>query len=371
MKLNKILKEEKELSGKINRINPLISDLDETFLEDVNLTEDADLKKEDDIYVGDIENVLNTLLKRNKSNAKYGLNEYLNVLFIGPAGCGKTARIEAWARNNSINLVEVRAADMDETDLGGAISPEKEKGVVQRYSSIELDSLDEPNSVLFLDELNRAPNSVTGSMLTLINNHTITDTRVKNRQRKFNGFLFTIAAINPSEGTDYDVETLDQAMLDRFIIRYITNDSQSALQHFVKTFEKLANLAKSEGDTEEEAANLGRRDIAKALLSHPDFSFDSSSADNSSDPRKTFSTRSLMGLLLYCDGTKKDFLDKWDERCKQSKKEMAVSILNKYQDKYDKANDALLNHETESDLFNKKTSIHDSLLNSLKNSMKN
>lgn len=364
MKLTK-LNEGKQTKGKIYRINSLTSDLDETFLEDANLTEDAELKKEDNIYVGDIEKVLNTVLKRNKNNTKFGLNEYLNVLFIGPAGCGKTARIESWARDNGINLVTGNASTMDETDLGGAISPDKETGKVRRYSSIEFDQLDEPNSVLFLDELNRAPSSVAGTMLTLINNHTILDPEVKGRARKFKGFLFTIAAINPSDGADYDVETLDQAMLDRFIIRYVDNDAQSALQHFEKTFDKLANAAKSEGDEEEYEANLGRRDLAKALLGHPDFSFDSDNS-NSSDPRKTFSTRSLMGLLLYSDGTKKDFLDKWDERCKQSKKEMAIRILNNYVDKHDKANDALNNFETKSKLFDKTNKASDNLKNMIR-----
>lgn len=370
----KLLREEKETKGRVYRINSLTSDLDETFLEDTNLTEDADSKVSNgssiEINEGDMEKVLNRALKVNKANVKLGLNEFVNILFEGAAGVGKTARIEAWARNNGVNLVSCSASTMDETDLGGAISPDKDRGEVKRYSSVEFDQLDEPNSVLFLDELNRAPSSVAGTMLTLINNHTIIDPRVKGRARKFKGFLFTIAAINPSTGADYDVEVLDQAMLDRFVRVEVKNDPQSARNYFVKTFDKLAKSAKAEGDEEEAEAYLGRKNLADALLSHPDFDFEvDPNSGNDGDPRKTFSTRSLMGLLLFCDGTKQDFLDKWDSRCKHSKKEMAIRILNDYKDKNDKANDALFNHETESELFTKKESAAERLKNAMKAKM--
>ncbi len=121
-----------------------------------------------------------------------------------------------WARKNGINLVSKKCATMDETDLGGAMSPDTEnKGVAQRLTTDDFDSLDKPNSVLFLDEYNRARAEVRTPLMELINNHIIPDNRHASGNRFLPNFLFTIAAINPPNGR-YNTDEMDDAENTRF-----------------------------------------------------------------------------------------------------------------------------------------------------------
>ena len=72
---------------------------------------------------GVIERALDGCLRVAREEKASGGNDYVNVLFIGSGGSGKTARIKAWARANGINLKEVHTADLDQTDMGGAVAP--------------------------------------------------------------------------------------------------------------------------------------------------------------------------------------------------------------------------------------------------------
>ena len=56
---------------------------------------------------------------------------------------------------------------------------------------------------------------------------------------------------------------------------------------------------------------------------------------------KSLSRRSLKQLLIASDGTKEDFLRKWNRVCNSLDYPMAEKILNDYKDIEDKANDAL------------------------------
>jgi len=160
----------------------------------------TDVVDAEDASQGEIEKILDNALLQSKRAHRHGTSKWLNVLFIGLAGAGKTARIRAWAEKNGVNLLVKRAVDMDETDLGGAVAPDMQNLRARRLGSAELDALDEvPNSVLFLDELNRARDSVRGSLLTLIQDHTVTDPTQPNGERKLKNFLFTIAAANPGD----------------------------------------------------------------------------------------------------------------------------------------------------------------------------
>ena len=71
---------------------------------------------------GEIETVLNSALRINLRNHKHGNRNFFNVLFVGEAGTGKTARIKAWARKYNINLVTTKAGELDDTDTGGVLA---------------------------------------------------------------------------------------------------------------------------------------------------------------------------------------------------------------------------------------------------------
>ena len=162
-----------------------------------------------------IERELDRALDHNQEQNELGSRNFVNVLFIGEAGTGKTTIIRRWAKENGVNLFEVRAAGMDDTDLGGAMAPDMQGQKVVRLASTEFDKLDRPNSVLFLDEYNRAPQSVRTNLLELINSHMVPDPREESGQRYLPNFLFTIAAINPAN-PDYNTDRLDMAELTRF-----------------------------------------------------------------------------------------------------------------------------------------------------------
>jgi len=311
---------------------------------------------------GQIEAALDRALKvakRGSARGKHG--DYPNILFIGEAGTGKSAVIRQWAKDNDINLFEVRAAGMDATDLGGAIAPDKETGSVKRFSSTEFDKLDRPNSVLFLDEYNRAPREVRTNLLELVNSHVIPDARSESGQRFLPNFLFTIAAINPPTA-DYDTDVMDAAETSRFRSVNVTFDPLYNLRYLQKYYDKL--IAETE-DKEEKIEAMRKKALATKLLSDPSFTF-----DNQSDMQRgkeqlgsnylVLNYRSLFNLLEYSDGTKKDFLELWSDYVNPLKKKMAETILASYKDVDDKANQAL-QKETKSTVFKKKENIVDIL----------
>lgn len=318
---------------------------------------------------GIVEQTLDRALVVSRRANKRNTNTYMNVLFIGEAGTGKTTRIRDWCKENNINLFEVRAAGMDDTDLGGAITPDKSGEVVKRLASTEFDVLDRPNSVLFLDEYNRAPSSVRTNLLELINSHVVPDSRQENGQRKLNGFLFTIAAINPAS-IGYGTDQLDLAELSRFYNVSVPPEKGSLLVWTNKQLDAELEDAKAEKDEEWVKEVLGKKGIANTLLKSKEFVFDTpEDMDKSRESGNglPLMNRTFTFLLNSCDGTKQDFLDKWNNYCNSNKKTSVERILKDYKDVNDKANDALKGHDSESSVFKKEHSNYDKITDLLSN----
>lgn len=349
-----------------------VDDIKNVVLESVQLNEDtigqaaAAVQAQEAVAEnqpkGQIEGALDRALKVAKRGSARGKRgDYPNILFIGEAGTGKSSVIRQWAKDNDVNLFEVRAAGMDATDLGGAIAPDRESGAVKRFSSTEFDKLDRPNSVLFLDEYNRAPREVRTNLLELVNSHVIPDARSESGQRFLPNFLFTIAAINPPSA-DYDTDVMDAAEVSRFRSVNVTFDPLYNLRYLQKYYDKL--IAETE-DKEEKVEAMRKKALATKLLSDPSFTF-----DNQMDMQKgreqlgpnylVLNYRSLFNLLEYSDGTKKDFLELWSDYVNPLKKKMAGTILSSYTDIDDKANQAL-QKGTQSTVFKKKESPLDIL----------
>jgi midasin (ATPase involved in ribosome maturation) len=331
--------------------------LQETTLED-KITQKADKVLEDPVItdnVGQIERELDRALRVNKREIKNGGKNFQNVLFVGAAGTGKTARIKAWAKANGINLVHVLASTMDDTDLSGALSPDNTNGIVQRLASTEFDELaDVENSVLFLDEFNRAFESVRGTLLTLIQDHTVPDPRVAGKARFLPNFLFTVAAINPSDG-EYNTRKLDAAERSRFKRVNVYSDPNNTKNYLVKELQRQIDLS---DDPEDILEFQRKQELVKSVLGSREFNFDTdeeiemNSEDNGGNDLIT-TARSFTNLVWGCDGTKKDFLAQWDNYCNAMKKPLVTRILADYKDKQDKAND-VLKQATASNVFAKK-----------------
>lgn len=334
----------------------------------------ADLMNDGDTEVvrekGEIEEALDEALEASLMAGDSG--NWQNVLIIGEAGIGKTAIVKKWAKDNGINLVDVKASTMDETDLGGAISPGGEnRDEVKRLASTELDELDTvPNSVLFLDEFNRARKNVRGTLLTLIQDHTIPDPRVPGKARQLKNFLFTVACINPNNA-HFNTDQLDSAEMGRFRsinasgnpqlwLKWITGDLDSKISQFAEKPEWVKKLN-------------ARKALINHLVSNKEFKFDSEmDIDKSIDEGNglALSPRTLTNLLYTSDGTKDDFLKKFNQFCNSLDYPWVERILKNYKDIDDKANDALKHKggknpadepEEEGDVFASKTSAWDKL----------
>ena len=290
---------------------------------------------------GDIEKTLDSALRQNKRMKRTGSKNFVNVLFIGPAGTGKTSRIKKWAERNNVNLVHVLASTMDDTDLGGAISPNNTGEIVNRLASTEMDELGEvENSVLFLDEYNRAYDSVRGTLLTLIQDHTVPDPRVRGKQRYLENFLFTIAAINP-EG-DYNVKDLDPAEKTRFRLKNISHDKMNSYGYLKSELARLFDQNNSDPNIDDQErmdfnTEIKRKlNLINTIMPNPEFDFQE--ADPDSGVFGITSARTFTNLLMSCDGTKRDLLDQWDDFCDPEQKPVIERILRDFKDVKNKAN---------------------------------
>lgn len=346
-----------------------IEDMKECLFESVTLTEDtlgqaADQLNAEVADKGDIESVLDRALKvAKRANRRGQHGDYPNVLLIGEAGTGKSARVRQWAAENGVNLMEVRAAGMDATDIGGAIAPNKEGDTVVRLASTEFDKLNRPNSVLFLDEYNRAPREVRTNLLELVNSHVVPDSREEGGQRFLPNFLFTIAAINPPNGR-YNTDEMDDAERSRFRTVDVAFDPINLNQFLSRRFDELAN--DPDNDEDERLEYIRKKAIANKLLTSKKFSFDTpedmdTGRERYGESYKPLNYRSFTLLLDQSDGTKEDVLALWPQFVNAGKKRMAEDILADYVDVDDKANAALA-RGTKSDVFSKTTTPWDALV---------
>ena len=311
---------------------------------------------------GQIESALNRALATALRQFKLpeGERDWPAVLFIGEPGSGKTSRISAWSRRHNINLYAVQASTMEEVDLNGPVvmdTDEQGRKYAVRLASIEFDKLNRPNSVLFLDEFNRARGTVRGTLLTLINDHRIPDSREPGGMRTLENMLFTVAAINPDETTD-EVEPMGQAERDRFRAIRVVSDKMHWLSYIRRRLNHLLDAAVEDQDKAAALEQQRKLALITTLVKNSKFDFDNSNdlikaRENDAWNKLSLNNRNLTKLLDTCDGTKEDFLNLWSEFCNNLRKPLVTRILSEYQDIQDKANDALAGG-TESELFGKR-----------------
>ena len=286
--------------------------------------------------------------------------EYPNQMFISQAGTGKSAIVRSWARKAGINLLEIKASTMDPTDFSGIYKQvgEGEKRASKIGTGI-FDDLNRPNSVLFLDEYNRAPRSVRGALIDFIQSHYLPDPSAPGGKVFMPEFLFTIATMNPPTG-DYNTDALDPAEKSRFTLNVAGIDKKEFLSYLTRLYDARIEKAKTE---EQKLAYEGRKGIAKALLTNDNFEFDTLEDEEKHEDDYLYqplNVRSLTRLLELSNGTKEDFLKRWNKNVNHYKKNMAEDALSNYVDVQDKANDAIKD-ESESTVFKKQKSITDML----------
>jgi hypothetical protein len=304
----------------------------------------------------DVQSELTDKLDDCLSNAMVGhhmgTHDGVDLLVCGLPGSGKTGITKQWAKDRGVNLFYLNAKDDDlGANLNGfpvskTIKDEdgEERTIVTRAFSNALNALDKPNSVLFLDEFNRAAPKLRAVLLTLINEHAVTG-ESEDGFRYFNNLLFTVACINPSVPTDPGAMSLNDAEMSRFVDT-IDWDSKvpDAIKYLRFHLKKQINALKPE---DENYGFLYVRyhkilNLAEALLGDPLFEFDSrddlndlafnTNAAGQHEPAKMLNQRAITDALMSHGYNKEKFL-KWVDKYSKfldKDKEMIHSILDNW-----------------------------------------
>lgn len=265
-----------------------------------------------------------------------GTHDGVDLLITGLPGSGKTGITKQWAKDRGVNLFYLNAknddlgailngfpVDTTETDTEGNIIHK-----VARSFSSALDRLDEPNSVLFLDEFNRAAPKLRASLLTLINEHTV-EGPSKDGTREFKNLLFTVACINPSVPTDPGAMDLNDAEMSRFVDS-LDWDSKAddALKYINFHVNRLLSALKPEDENYTFFYVRYKKilNLANALIGDYRFEFDDRNdlLDLFNDKAKMLNQRAITDALMAHGYSKAKFLNWVDKYSKFLDKDKAM-----------------------------------------------
>lgn len=137
------------------------------------------------------------------------------VMMVGAMGIGKSWIVKQAAKNLGIECIDLRLAQQEPGDLIGIPRYDSAKGSTV-WAKPEWWPKEGTSGILFLDELNRAPTDVRQAIFQLVNEWRM-HTHVLPE-----GWSI-VSAINP-DNSQYQVETLDPAMIRRFCMIKLSAD---------------------------------------------------------------------------------------------------------------------------------------------------
>lgn len=301
---------------------------------------------------------------------------YPAVLLEGDAGVGKTERVYQWVKKHpGFHLAEIQLQGMPAEVLKGIVVPRRDRtGVSRSYGDDLFKNLSKPNTVLFLDEYNKADPEVRTIILQLIVKHCFKvdeeDAEYYSKLSNgevFNGnyiyfpnLLFVVAAQNPYSRAYLNTTPLGTEEVDRFTIHQITANKANVLNYATSYFNRKIKQSEAKGNENSVKRYKNRLNLATKILSDDDFSFNTGKeiqeirGDISNNSAPILTPRSFMSALALSNGTKDDFIDKFKIKCGEGKLEMLKNILSDYKDADDKAN-AGLNYgpKAKKDVFGK------------------
>jgi len=306
--------------------------------------------------LSEVESVLQRCLQAAIRNKRNGIDrDYPNVFIYGLAGFGKTAAVTTWVKEHAgLNAFECDVKNMDSATIGGIPYPVKDEktGEMKQapIGSSYWDGLFLPNTILILDEINRARQNVRGSLLGLVNNHDLPWSQEDKATGKvttkhhFSNILFSIMMINPASRI-FGVEEMDPAEISRNA-QFVNQKADK--RDFLRIIEKIYNeiLANPVLLPEDKLVYQGQYDIAEALLKSTFFEFDSLAdveriwkKQHSSEYENYLNYRTFTEILQLCDGTKADYLDavKHSGLSKEAQDKIKNGLMN-YQDKVSQSN---------------------------------
>jgi len=137
-------------------------------------------------------------------------------ILLGEAGVGKTEIIKRIAKEKNRKLIVLILSQMEPGDLLGLPAKDEKTGKTVYYKP-DWWPEDKEQTIIFLDEINRAHVSVRNAVMQLL-----IDKRIHNNRLPQNTWV--VAAMNPAT-EDYEVEQMiDKAFIDRFVWLKVTNN---------------------------------------------------------------------------------------------------------------------------------------------------
>lgn len=163
------------------------------------------------------------------------LDEVFNPLLTGEAGLGKSQIVQQWVKkqqkeNPKFGFLDLRIAYMEAPDLIGFPEAEKDEfGQVRTCHRLPEFWPTDPNSegLILLEEPNRGTTGVMNCLMQLL-----TDRKVHNHEIP-KGWIVA-ACINP-DSSEYDVNTMDAALKDRFEEFEVEYDALAFLEFMDKS----------------------------------------------------------------------------------------------------------------------------------------
>lgn len=158
------------------------------------------------------------------------IGETVNPLFTGEAGLGKSQIVQQWVKDQrktdpNFGFIDFRLAYMEAPDMIGLPETEIQDGrrVTHHYTPSIWPS--DPNSrgLLFLEEPNRGTTGIMNCMMQLLTDRKIHEMKLPE------GWIIA-GAINP-DSSEYDVNTMDAALKDRFEEFEIEYDPMTFIDH--------------------------------------------------------------------------------------------------------------------------------------------
>jgi MoxR-like ATPase len=167
-----------------------------------------------------IHSVLDLALRARKKG------KVLNPLFVGDAGLGKSSIIQQWCRNNELPFIDLRGAYLEAPDMIGFPSVSEHAGRQITKHNLPEFWPHEGAGVILLEEPNRATTAVMNTFMQLL-----TDRKIHNYEVP-SGWII-VGAINP-ENENYDVNTMDTALKNRFMTLEVEYDRKSFVEYMKK-----------------------------------------------------------------------------------------------------------------------------------------
>lgn len=165
---------------------------------------------------------------RQLVNASKYLHSNQTVMLIGRHGIGKSAVVKQIAKTLGLPIVERRLGQLEVGDIIGLPDFGRSRNV--NGQDIKVTSHNPPDwfvncmiepHVIFLDELNRAAPDVLQCVFQFVENGELNGKKVHPDCRIF-------VAMNGSQ--DYDVNEMDSALMDRFVVFYLDPSRQDFLR---------------------------------------------------------------------------------------------------------------------------------------------